>query len=276
MLKQALKIVGAILYTIRPSATLGACLLVIAAYQPQSREWGEMMQLILCTFAGSSYCFIVNDIFDRKKDLLNDKFRPIARGTLSVGVAWFSAVVMGLLFIVCAYAFGGRVFSLALLFIVLASMYSYLNIKTGLLANAVVAFIVAGTQWGVMVITLDADLIIASLFLLFFTIPREMLLDWLDAEGDKEFGKQSLAINFSPIRFKWLLAFFLIACTGPLLVLVAGMDQPLPMLFFIATLIAAWGSFIRFFRASSRKSALFGVRFSHLTFACFIVAMLTR
>lgn len=276
MLKQALKIVGAIVYSIRPSASIGACLLVLAAYQPQSNEWIEVIRLMICTFTGSAYCFLLNDIYDREKDLLNKKYRPIASGALPLKVAGVVAAMFGILFLICAFFFGWIVFLLSILFLGLTSFYSYLNVKSGFLANFVVAFIVAGTQWGVFFIKPDSILIPAAAFLFFISIPREMLLDWMDADGDSAYGKNSLATSTSRTQFNLIMILMLVGMSISLLFLSKNVDTFLARAFFIASIITAWISFIRFFHTSNRKNALFGVRFSHLTFALYIVAMLIR
>lgn len=277
MLKQFYKIARAVVYTIRPSATLGACLLVLAAYHPQPGQWRELTQLLMCTFSGSSYCFLMNDIYDRKKDLFNSKLRPIASGVLPLSVAYVVALFFAFLFLFFSFSLGWIVFLLSLLFLGLTSVYSYLNIKSGLVANLIVAFIVAGTQWGVYFIKADIIFLPASLFLFFFTIPREMLLDWLDRDGDKAYGKNSLAVTLLPRRFTLLLTFFLSASmVSVLFIIYEYAPGSVSFIFFLATILSAWLSFVRFFQNANRKNALFGVRFSHLTFAFFIVAMLMR
>ena len=277
MLNQFFKIFSAIIYTIRPSATLGACSLVLAAFNPGAGEWYEMSLLLICAFSGSSFCFLMNDIYDRDKDLLNKKLRPIATGVLPLKIAYGVAVLFGLIFLFFAFAFGWLVFLLAVLFILLTSTYSYLNVKSGLLANGIVAIIVAGTHWGVYFIKPDMMLLPASIFLFLFTIPREMLLDWLDREGDKAFGKNSIVNTKSSQTINLLITFLLIGSSFAILFIVyQNKLDILTNVLFIATAFSLWMTFVPFFLEANRKNALFGVRFSHLTFALFIVAMLTR
>ncbi len=277
MFKNALKITGAIFYTIRPSATFGACLLVAAAFKPQIDEWPTLALLLSCAFFGAAYCFLMNDIYDREKDLLNHKYRPIATGELPLKTAVLIAVVFGILFLALAFPFGWTVFGLAIVFILLATFYSYFNFQSGFLANFIVAFIVSGTQWGVAIIKPEPYLISMSLFLLFFTIPREMILDWLDIEGDKAHGKHSLAIKASQKRFNWIIVLFLLGSTAMLCFLLFTFRPPLiSLLFFLGSGLMVWVSFLRFFDSADRKNALFAVRSSHLTFAMIIIAMIFR
>lgn len=272
-----LKLIGAIIYTIRPSATLGACALVTAAYLPYSSYPQTLVILILCTFFGSSYCFILNDIFDREKDLLNKKLRPIATGVLPLRMAKGGAIVLAALFLISAYSFGYVVFALAILFILLATFYSKINVQSGLLANVAVAFIVAGTQWGVLFIKPDPHLIPAAIFLFFFTLPRELLLDWLDMDGDEAFGKDSLPIRLSKTSFSWVVVSCLIMATITIgYLLYFQISGRLSTIALILTGLSVWMSFARFLQNADRKNILFSVRFSHLTYALFIVAMLFR
>ena len=151
MLKQTSKVLAAILYTIRPSATLGACLLAVSAFNPQTKEWQEVIWLVVCAFTGSSFCFILNDIFDKEKDLLNNKKRPIATGELPLPIALIATIVFGVIFMASAAAFGKVVLILSVLFLGLATSYSFLNRVSGFPANVMVAVFVAGTQWGVCI-----------------------------------------------------------------------------------------------------------------------------
>ena len=73
MPKSAFKLLAAILYTIRPSAALGATLLTIAAFQPMASEWKNAGILAVCAFSGSAFCFLTNDLYDRD-DMGNGDF----------------------------------------------------------------------------------------------------------------------------------------------------------------------------------------------------------
>jgi len=180
MTKKALKTIGAVIYTIRPSATLGACMLVAAAFRPQSNDLQTLVILLSCAFFGSSYCFLLNDIFDREKDLLNEKLRPIATGELPLTLAVGISVLFAVLFLALAYTFGWFVFGLAILFLLLASIYSLLNFHSGLLANFMVAFFVSATPWGVAFIIPVPYLSPVAFFVLLFPFPSVIVLDCLD------------------------------------------------------------------------------------------------
>lgn len=277
MLSRSRSIAGAILYTIRPSASLGACLLVLAAYQPNQDEWQRATLLVLCTFFGSAFCFIINDIYDREKDLLNQKHRPIATGIIPIATAYTFCTVSALGFAILACFFGLKVFLLSILFLAIVGLYSWLNVKSGLLANMIVAGIVAGTQWGVSIIKPDPFLTATAAFLFLFTIARELLLDWLDRKGDDQFGKRSIAISASALQFKFALIILVICASTMLLLLILKMELSLICsLFLLTTVITTIGSYLTFWRTPTHATALLGVRLSHLPFACLIVALLLR
>lgn len=265
------------MYTIRPYPVLGACLLVLAAFNPGRNEWDQVLVLFFTTFFGSAYCFLLNDIFDREKDRLNNKKRPLATGDLPLQTAWIATVTFALIFIFSSWFLGRVPFYLSFLFLIITSLYSKINVKTGLVANAIVAFVVAGTQWGVAIIKPDEILWASSLFLFFFTIPREILLDWLDMKGDKEYGKRSAPINFSPRKLNStiILSLFLSSlCIAAAIILY--LPAGLAVILAILILMSSWLSFLPFFRKPDHTNALASVRWTHVTFVILIFSLVSR
>jgi len=186
-------------------------------------------------------------------------------------------IVFSLLFLALAINLGWVIFTLALVFVLLASFYSFFNYRSGILANLIVAFIVSGTQWGVAIIKPDPVLMPMAAFLFFFTIPRELILDWLDKEGDAIHGKDSLAIGTTQKKFKGIIVLFLTASSITMGVLLYIFTPNLiTSILLVAGALMTWGSFIRFFFEVNRKNALFAVRCSHLTFALIIIALFLR
>ena len=277
MLQYTLRITNAVLYTIRPSATFGACFLVLGAFNPGRDDVHLVIPLMICTFFGSAFCFLVNDIYDREKDLLNEKFRPIATGIISLQLATILSVLFALIFLTSSYFLGTTVFILSFLFLALSTIYSYVNHTSGFLANIIVALIVSGTQWGVAILKPDSFLLFSSLFLFFITIPRELLLDWLDKKGDEATGKHSIPIQHSVKRLTRLILIILLLSTSALLVGMLLLPlMTVPFLFIALTIISAWLAFWKFLWESNDKHALLSARISHITFAFLIVALLTR
>ena len=117
---------SAITYTIRPSATLGTCLLTFAAFNPQEGEWNQAWLLVVSMFFGSAFCFMINDIYDREKDLLNKKSRPIATGVISMPTAIKVTVIFACLLLIFSWFLGIHVFLLAIAFLLGTGIYSSL------------------------------------------------------------------------------------------------------------------------------------------------------
>lgn len=266
-------IIRAIIYSTRPSATLGTCLLTLAAFNPQKSELTQSLLLVVSMFFASAYCFLINDIYDRKKDLLNDKKRPIATGVVPLQVAIGTAVSFALIMGFTSWFLGMNAFLLSLAFLIGTTYYSYINARTGLFANVIVSLTVAGTQWGVWFIKPDDVLLISGFYLFFFSIPREMMLDWLDMPGDKAYGKPSFPMNHSLMHVNTLIIFCLILCSG--LIYFFKLSN-LSSGFIIFSMISGWFSFIPFFRNADNDRALLTVRLSHITFALLILALFTR
>lgn len=275
MLQDTFKIVNAILYSIRPSATLGACLLVLAAYNPVQNEVNLILPLMLASFFGGSFCFLINDIYDSEKDLLNNKKRPIATGLLPIPLAVGTSIVCAVIFLISTWFIGFYAFVLSFGFLFIATAYSSINAKTGLFANVIVALMVSGTQWGVAIIQPDAYLIMSSVFLFFLTIPREILLDWLDLIGDKKSGKQSFPMSHSAGDTKWLIAICLLICSGSIYLLLSNYEW-ISVTFYLLAIVTSWLSFVPFMKKASNNTALRGVRLTHISFAFLILALFSR
>ncbi|WP_462253655.1 UbiA family prenyltransferase [Ekhidna sp.] len=275
-LQYTFKTLSAITYTIRPSATLGTCLLTFAAFNPQEGEWNQAWLLVVSMFFGSAFCFMINDIYDREKDLLNKKSRPIATGVISMPTAVKVTVIFACLLLVFSWFLGIHVFSLAIAFLLGTGIYSFINARTGLLANSIVALIAAGTQWGILVLKPDHYLWASSVFLFFFTVPREVLLDWLDIDGDRAWGKRSFPMYYSLPKVKVLVGFCLLIATSALLLLLEKRSFDLSAIFFAIGIVSLWASFFPFFQNASNKTALLSVRISHVTYAFLILALLSR
>lgn len=227
-------------------------------------------------FFGSAFCFLINDFFDREKDLLNDKKRPIATGVLPANIAKTTAVIFMLGFLASTWFLGTTAFMLSFGFLAIALVYSYINAKTGLFANVTVALMVSGTQWGVAIIQPDDFLWVSSAFLFFLSIPREVLLDWLDLSGDEKSGKRSFPMNHSMTSTKWLVILCLILTTGTTYFVHQADIPQISLMFFVAATATVWISFIPFLRKANNVSALQGVRLSHVSFAFLILALFSR
>jgi len=78
-----------------------------------------------CLLSSSSY--IINDILDAPRDRKHPfkKFRPIAKGTLSIPAAYCCSIIMLIVGLSISFALGRSFFILSLVFIVLQYLYSF-------------------------------------------------------------------------------------------------------------------------------------------------------
>ena len=87
----------------------------------------EKVLLSFFVFCGlSSATYIINDIFDVKKDKLHPfkKFRPIAHGDVPIGLAAVLAICIMLLSLVVASSITATFFALAITYLVIQFLYS--------------------------------------------------------------------------------------------------------------------------------------------------------
>ncbi len=272
-----LKLIGYILYTIRPSACLMVGIIVVTAYRPNWSQWMEAILLFGCAFLGSAYCFIVNDIFDRKKDLLNNKLRPIATGKLPLKTAKTTTIIIGTGYLICAWSLNEIVLGLAIFSLSLFSTYSFVNRKYGLLSNLMVAFCASGALWGVAVLKdYERSLFILSGALFFMIVFREILLDWLDVEGDKASGKNSIPIQLSTSIVLAILGICLLAASAILLMTLRPSAFGHFDMIIIGLITSVWFPFGYLTLKSSRERVLFNIRFSHVSFILLVMAIIFR
>lgn len=270
------KQVGYMLYSIRPSACLMVSLLVVAAYRPSMAEWRETTLLFSCAFFGSAYCFIINDLFDRSKDLLNNKLRPIATGELSVRSARFAAIIVALVYLFCAWMMSELVLGLAIFSLVLFSIYSPINNHYGFLSNLLVGFCASGVLWGVAILKdFEAPLILLSGALFFMIVFREILLDWLDMEGDKAAGKTSIPLQ-SSTRSTLLILLINLGLASAILLFSMIQQPDLSGILKIGLLLSIWIPFFYLALKPSRERVLFNIRFSHVSFVLLMLAIVLR
>ncbi|HYM65068.1 MAG TPA: decaprenyl-phosphate phosphoribosyltransferase [Candidatus Sulfotelmatobacter sp.] len=74
----------------------------------------------------SSATYIINDIFDAKKDRLHPfkKFRPIAKGDVPTGVAWILAIILILVSLIFARSVTPAFFGLSISYLLIQFLYS--------------------------------------------------------------------------------------------------------------------------------------------------------
>ncbi|MBV6645502.1 MAG: UbiA family prenyltransferase [Cyclobacteriaceae bacterium] len=267
-----------ILFTIRPSACLMVSIFVLVAYRPSQQEFRTGIVLGICAFFGSAFCFLVNDIFDRRKDLLNNTKRPIANGALPLSIAWIATSILLLVYLSMAFYLGWVILALALFSIAIFLIYSPINNSKGIWANLIVAFCASGAIWGIAIIReFEITLFYLALMVFFLVLAREILLDWLDINGDQAIGKRSIPIIFDSKSTFRILVFIL---TIPsLMIALAPILVPIKIQAWILLALALPAIWIPLFRISkdqAKQKILFNIRFSHVTFALITLSIVFR
>jgi len=265
---------SALFYSIRPSACLGVALFATSALG----RWDDWFVTILtfsAAFIGAAGCFLINDIFDREKDLKNNKLRPIATGEISVRMAFVISVCCCMVMLVASIFLSHYTLLMAALLIVGFWLYSYINQHFGLLANVWVSVCSSlAFLCGAMVYGMSPLIYLAMFTTLFVNAGREMLLDALDQEGDRVVGKPSIPLVFGEKRTVQLVA--VLYLLGSAVQLVFVYYFPSSWIWIAAMLLVLWVPFFPKRNTEFRKWALFNVRTSHLFFAILIILLFIR
>lgn len=154
--------------------------------------------LVLAGLIGFTVCAygnIINDLHDIDIDRINNPDRPLASGKATKRGAVLLAILFILLSILASISLGVSPFILVTGAAIVLYLYAYF-IKKTILANIIISLI-AGTGFllGGM-ITRNNFCIYPYLFSFFIHMPREIIKDILDIEGDRQYGVVSLPIRF--------------------------------------------------------------------------------
>lgn len=250
----------------------------VAAFRPDAAEVNTAILLFIDAFAGAAYCFIINDVFDREKDRLNNKKRPIATGALPWRVAIVAMGFFVLVYLVVSFLLGITVLILALISLILFTLYSPVNNHGGFIANILVAICASGSVWGVAIVrSYEPTLFYLSAIIFLMILMREILLDWLDVAGDKATGKPSIPIVYGQRKTGWILMLLLFLSTlavlsTPLIVPISRFAALTLTVSIALTVIPM----IPLLRKPTEKAILFNIRFSHVTFVFVVLGILFR
>ena len=255
-----------------------ASLLAIVALLPNKNDLLFVLMVGLYFFSGSAFCFLANDIFDRKKDLYNNKKRPIATGELSLKKAILFASVFLTTYLLLGYLLGAFFLLLSMISSVSFLLYSPINNKMGLLANVFVAFWATAPIWEIAYINGHEGLLYyLSSILFFMIIAREIMLDWLDTDGDKKIDKKSIPIRYSTKQVNVIIAILLIIPTLMILMIAQYFQlTKSASLFLYASIIVFWVPTFFMFKRPTRKMILANIRISHLTFLFILISIYLR
>ncbi len=229
----------------------------------------------MATFAGAAGCFLINDLFDIRKDILNNKNRPIATGELPKEVAISSAMTFLIFYAGVSVYLGLIPFVISCLTILFFVVYPRVNNNFGLMANVIVAINVAlAFLYGGLQNELDKVLIYLIISAFFVTISREIMLDALDKKGDSEVGKSSVPLSFSHRNMTLIVLSGYALATIPLLVLV--LREQLFTIFVLTMIAALWLPLIVRFFFPKMDWILFNIRSSHTYFGLMIALLFLR
>jgi geranylgeranylglycerol-phosphate geranylgeranyltransferase len=181
------------------------CLLVFfTVFAPSYVHGVDLLQstmLALPILTMSICTFIINDVNDLEKDIVNHPDRPLPRKELSVAfsVALYFLFIFLSLILVKIYVPGNYVY-IYLTFLVLLTNYDYMvdtfpQIKnfyvsvTTVIPIVVLSYVSPGNY----------NYAYVAYALIFFTLGREMFMDILDAEGDGKTFVKLLGMERAPI-----------------------------------------------------------------------------
>lgn len=172
---------------------------VLAAPQLGSLNWLSILYGFLTGFTFCAAAMVINDIWDRKIDAINEPDRPIPSGSISVGQALaFTAglIAVGFLF---AFLVSLLCFAVAAASLVITATYLTVGKRTGLPGNFLVSACVAipfiyGSIVAVGTVGLNVWLFAAMAFL--SNTGREVTKGIVDVKGDSAQSVKTLAVQF--------------------------------------------------------------------------------
>lgn len=266
--------IGKLIYSIRPSACLGVGLFAASAYQDASDPM-ILTTIFLSAFAGAAGCFLLNDLFDVRKDILNNKKRPIATGELPREIAISSSVIFLLFYAVASIYLGIYCFIISCITILAFITYPRINNKFGLVSNILVALNVAlAFFYGGVLNQLDEVLMLVITSVFFVTISREIMLDALDKKGDSGIGKSSIPLSVSARNMTLIVLGGYLLGSIPILWLVSR--APFFTIFGLTLIAVLWLPLIVRLFFPRIDWILFNIRFSHTYFGLMIAFLFLR
>lgn len=267
-------LISAIFYSIRPSACIGAAFFATASLSKYD-DFLVVALTFIASFIGGAGCFLINDIYEREKDLKNNKLRPIATGELPVRTAFNIAVICCIFMLMVSIYLSLNTFLLAILLIVGFWLYPFINQRFGLLANLWVSVCSSlAFLFGGLVYEITPIIYIAMLASFFVNIGREILLDSFDQVGDQAVGKPSIPLIYGQKKMKVIVLFFY--ALGSIVFLKHLQSSLNEWPWIVSMLILLWFPFFIRRDLGFRKWALFNVRLSHFFFAILITFLFIR
>ena len=157
-----------------------------------------------------SFSFSINDYRDEASDNLNHPERPIPSGQVSPRIAFFLSLALALIAICVASTLGWLLVVIALLNIILSTLYSYYLKNTVLIGNGVIALLNASilVYGGLAIGKLTSAIWILSFLSFLFTLAQEIIFAIGDLEGDAKVGMHTTATYLGTENALHLFRFF--------------------------------------------------------------------
>jgi len=171
-----------------------------------------MLVSLIAPWLISMGAFAINDYYDIEADRANKRYdRPLVNGSISKESAYNASIIffiVGVLFSI----FNPYTFIIALLFAILAFLYSYRLKDTLLIGNIYIAFtMVIPFIYGAEVAftSINVNIILISILIFLAGLAREIHGMIRDYEGDKKARKSNNLITHIGIRNSAVIAFIL-------------------------------------------------------------------
>jgi 4-hydroxybenzoate polyprenyltransferase len=158
---------------------------------------GNALFVFASTFFTITYGFSLNEVIDAKKDEVEPDGHVIACKLMSRRQGAIISAILFICSIVSASHLSTFQAGLSLLALIILSLYSYINNKYGIIANALVS-ICSGISILIGQKQFDLNIVaISGLSVFFFIFSREIILDIHDIKADRSIRKKSLPIVLS-------------------------------------------------------------------------------
>ena len=182
-----------------------------------SEAWFAVLPPVLISAAGN----IDNDLCDIASDIRNKPDRPLVTGAISPYAARVAVYILCLLGIALAWPGGFAAFGIAIT--VVLTLFAYNRYLSGrpIAGNVIIAALGAlPIAFGAAVARAHAELVeldgpvIAAVIAFWLHLPREMLKDALDTDGDRDSGRLTLPLVIGPLKTaRWAgIVMFVAAC----------------------------------------------------------------
>ncbi|MFI5311419.1 MAG: UbiA family prenyltransferase [Gemmatimonadales bacterium] len=175
----------------------------------------------LAMTALAMFGFVVNDLFDRRKDREAGVERPIASGAVSPGAATCAAAALLVLALILAAAVGTGVAVLAFTAAALVA-YSPLALHFPLTKDLYVAALCCAPLWYGDVTAAAPRSWLSYATLMCFVFGREVLMDSDELQGDRRAGIHTIAATLGRRRTTRMGAALMLVAAGILVAIVRG------------------------------------------------------